>query len=358
MSHVAFQRLPAIEAVKAIASQLIVLHHIALYGPMSETVQSAVPLLVRVLRDYALMAVPAFLVIGGFLAARSLLPRLADLRPRALPALLWGRYLRLARPYVVALIAAIACAWLARELAPHADVPDAPTSGQVLAHLLLLHDIIGVDALSAGVWYVAIDFQLYALLLMLVAAARPLHRLGPAGHTRIVLAACVVLTVLSLFWVNRQRELDIWAPYFLGAYGLGFLAESLSRRTERFVPVLLVALLTATALYVDWRSRVLVAGLTAALLILSRGGRSAPVWADSAVLAFLGRISYSLFLIHYPVCVLVGAVVARLWPTSPTMNAFGMVVAWLTSIAAATLLHRWTELPAGATRSGALATKA
>jgi hypothetical protein len=41
------------------------------------------------------------------------------------------------------------------------------------------------------------------------------------------------------------------------------------------------------------------------------------------------------------------------------MNAAGMLVAWLTSIAAAALLHRWTELPARATQSGvALATKA
>jgi hypothetical protein len=41
------------------------------------------------------------------------------------------------------------------------------------------------------------------------------------------------------------------------------------------------------------------------------------------------------------------------------MNAFGIVIAWLTSVVAATLLHRWTELPAGSTRAGsALATKA
>jgi peptidoglycan/LPS O-acetylase OafA/YrhL len=35
------------------------------------------------------------------------------------------------------------------------------------------------------------------------------------------------------------------------------------------------------------------------------------------------------------------------------MNAFGMIVAWLTSIAAATLLYRWTEMPARAPRPAA-----
>lgn len=347
-------RLPAIDAVKVVASQLIVLHHLALYGPMSETVYPAAPVVVRLLRDYALMAVPAFLVVGGFLAAHALLPRLAGLRLPALPTLLWGRYLRLARPYVVALICAIACAWLARMLAPHPEVPASPTPGQVIAHVLLLHDIVNADALSAGVWYVAIDFQLYALLLLLVAATWPLRRWAPADHARIVLTACVVLAVLSLFWINRQRELEMWAPYFFGAYGLGILAERLSRRTERIVPALLLAVLTATALYVEWRERTLVAGLTALVLVWSRGGRVAPAWASGDLVSFLSRISYSLFLIHYPVSLLVGTVVSRWWPESVAINACGLLLTWATSIAAAALLHRWTEATAGVPRPAPL----
>lgn len=353
MSSPVSHRLPAIDAVKAIASQLIVLHHLALYGPMSETVHTAAPRLVDALRDYGLLAVPAFLVVGGFLAARGLLPRLVELRLRTFPVLLWGRYLRLARPYVVALIAAIACAWLARMLAPHPEVPGAPTSGQVVAHLLLLHDIVGVDALSAGVWYVAIDFQLYALLLLLVAVSWPLRRLARAEHARIVLAACAVLTVLSLFWLNRDRQLEIWAPYFFGAYGLGILAEQMSRRSVPLGTALLFVL-TAAALFVDWRSRILVASVTALLLVWSNGGRSAPAWAASGTIDFLSRISYSLFLIHYPVSLLVGAVVTRWWPGNVALNTLGLLFTWATCIAAAALLHRWTELPLG-TRKPALA---
>jgi peptidoglycan/LPS O-acetylase OafA/YrhL len=354
MSHPVSRRLPAIDAIKVIASQLIVLHHLVLYGPMSEAVHPAAPTLIRALRDYALMAVPAFLVVGGFLAARALLPRLADLRLAALPALLWGRYQRLARPYVLALIAAIASAWLARLLAPHADVPAAPTSHQVIAHLLMVHDIIGVDALSAGVWYVAIDFQLFALLLLLVALSWPLRMLARNEHARIVLAACAVLTVLSLFWINRNRELEIWAPYFFGAYGLGILAEHTSRRSGWAGTALLVVL-TAAALLVDWRGRILVAGITALLLIWSHGGRLAPNWASSGAIDYLSRISYSLFLIHYPVSLLVSTIVSRLWPNSVAMNALGLLAAWATSIAAATLLHRWTEAPARLPTSAATA---
>lgn len=360
MSTATPARLPAIDAVKAIASQFIVLHHLAFYGPMTDVVYPSAEVVVRWFRDFALLAVPAFLVIGGFFAARSLLPRLGDLQLRTIPSLLWGRYTRLLRPFVVAMICAVVCAWFARMVLPHADTPAAPTLLQVVAHLLLLQDILGQDALSAGVWYVAIDFQLFALLVLLIAASAPLRRATPADPATPVLIASGFLIVVSLTWINRNPDLEIWAPYFFGAYGLGILAERLTaRRDHRALAVGLIAGLTILALVIEWRSRILVAGLTAVLLVLSRGGRIAPAWADSAVLAFLGRISYSLFLIHYPVCLVVGAVVTRLWPADPAINAFGMVVAWLTSIGAATLLYRWTELPARSPRpAGALAAKA
>ncbi len=350
MSTATSARLPAIDAIKAVASQLIVLHHLAFYGPMTDVVYPSAEVVVRALRDYALMAVPAFLAVGGFLAARALLPRLAGLRLRALPALLWGRYLRLARPYVVILVLAIACAWAARMLAPHPDLPDAPTTLQAVAHLLLLQDIVGVDALSAGVWHVAIDFQLYALLILLIAASWPLRRLAPGYQARFVLFASILVTVLSLFWINRDPELEIWAPYFFGAYGLGILAERLARRSGRAAPILLLCVLTAAALYVEWRGRILVAGVTAVLLVWSRGGRNAPAWASGGTIDFLSRISYSLFLIHYPLAMLIGAVITRWWPASVAANAVGLLATWLTSIAAAALLHRWTEAPAGAPR--------
>ena len=67
-------RLPLIDAFKAIASQLIVLHHLSAYGPLSATVQQAAPGLIGWFYDYARMAVQVFLVIAGFLAVRGLSP--------------------------------------------------------------------------------------------------------------------------------------------------------------------------------------------------------------------------------------------------------------------------------------------
>ena len=70
-----------INGLKAGAAQLIVLHHLAFYGPMSDVAHPAMPDLLDWLYEYARMAVQIFLVIGGFLAAASLAPMgLADRR--------------------------------------------------------------------------------------------------------------------------------------------------------------------------------------------------------------------------------------------------------------------------------------
>ena len=72
VQHPAVSRFPLIDAVKAIASQLIVLHHLAFYGPMSDYAQEISPELISWLSQHARIAVQAFLVMGGFLAAQAL----------------------------------------------------------------------------------------------------------------------------------------------------------------------------------------------------------------------------------------------------------------------------------------------
>ena len=65
---------PWIDWGKAIASQLIVWHHLAHYGPLAPRVAAVWPDLMGWLDGRALYAVQAFLVMGGYLAARSLWP--------------------------------------------------------------------------------------------------------------------------------------------------------------------------------------------------------------------------------------------------------------------------------------------
>ncbi len=342
-------RLPLIDALKAAASQLIVLHHLALYGPMSDTAYGLAPAFIDWLCQDARIAVQVFLVVGGFLAARSLAPQGPSPIERPL-ALVWKRYRRLVVPLLAAIGLAIASAAIARIWMRLESIPAAPTSPQLLAHALLLQNLLGYESLSAGVWYVAIDFQLFALTVALLWLVRQITP-GAGGYRHLAPALVSILALASLLHFNRDAAWDNWALYFFGVYGLGVLAFWASQRERSTLWLGAIAAIGLAALLLDFRSRIAVALLVALLLGATWQVRTASwKWLDSRPLAFLGGISYSVFLVHYPVCLLVNAAFAALAPGSPLGNAFGLMIAWGASILAGALFHRHVEMPAGASQ--------
>lgn len=331
-------RLACVDALKAVSSQLIVLHHLAFYGPMSDAAQALAPGLIGWLADYARIAVQVFLVISGFLAARSLAPG-GYLTVASPMATLWRRYQKLVVPFTVAILVAIAGAAIARTWMTHDSIPAAPHLMQVVAHLLLLHNILDVDALSAGVWYIAIDLQLFALLVLTLWLARGVSRHSLPLGVPLVAA----LAVASLFWFNRDASWDVWAIYFFGAYGMGALAFWASNPERSPMALITLAAIGAAALVVDFRLRIAVALATALLLAIARRGEWLERWPGGAMSAYFGKISYSVFLVHFPVCLVVNAVVSHLAPGQPVINALGMGLAWVASNMAGAIFHRYVE---------------
>ncbi len=334
-------RLAFIDAIKAVASQLIVLHHLAFYGPMSDYTQTICPETIAWLSQHARIAVQAFLVMGGFLAAQAL-ARDGKLTDKPLLQLLQRRYIKLAVPYLIALLLAIAAAALARSLIAHDSIPEAPTVTQLVAHALLLQGVLGFDGLSAGVWYVAIDFQLYALLLLVLWLARRALPEQPAAGLWCALA----LIAASLFYFNRDASWDNWALYFFGAYGLGavtYWGIQPKRISLWFAAIVAIAV---AALWLDFRLRILVALLVAVGLGFGRCTGVIESWPKSKLMGWLSEISYSVFLVHFPVCLVVNAVFERFAPHAPAIQLGGMLIAWVGSIGAGAILHHLVEKPA------------
>jgi peptidoglycan/LPS O-acetylase OafA/YrhL len=337
--------------IRLLATQLIVWHHLAFYGPMSDVVFPYAETLISALYEHGRLAVQVFLVMGGYLAARSLLPLLAppacvgNRARQPVLGLIWRRYLRLTQPLVVALLLAVVCAAVARSLMDHDSTPEAPSWDQLAAHVLLLQDVLGFDGLSAGVWYLAIDFQLYALLVSWIWVSRQLSRWVGGRTTVWFWSGTVALTVAALLWFNLQPGMDRWAIYFFGSYGLGVLAHGLAsqRPHNEEVATLVLGGLLVLSLLVDWRGRILLAGLVAIGLALASGVSSWPRWTQGPLVRYLTRISYAQFLVHYPVCLLVNALVTSAWPESPAMNALGLLLAWCSSIAVAGVFHGLVE---------------
>ena len=329
-------RLPLIDALKALAALLVLLNHFSSYGPLAAALREAWSGLFGWFHEYGRMAVQVFLVVAGFLAARSLSPQ-GEALAAAPWSLLGKRYLRLVPPYLVAIGLSVAAAAIARHWLDEAFLPAFPDLPQLLAHVLLVHSLLGIDALSAGVWYIAIDFQLFALFAMLLWA----------GRTR-PLAPALVLAVatLSLFLFNRHPDLDNWAVYFFGSYGLGAAAWWASGRRRALWWLAVMGSVALAALLIDFRLRIGLALGVALLLGLGRCRGFLQAWPDSRLLGFLGRISYSLFLVHFAVLLLANALYARLGLNSAAAAALTLLIAGLASIGLATLFHRWIEHPA------------
>lgn len=334
-------RLACVDALKAISCQLIVLHHLAFYGPMSHTAHSLAPDLFDFLCQHARIAVQVFLVVSGFLAARSLAPAGALVMPRPWQVLT-RRYRKLVVPFAAAMLLAICGAALARTLMTHDSIPASPTLYQLLAHVLLVHNLLDVDALSAGVWYIAIDLQLFALLAMLLWAGRA----AAPGRVMAAVVPVGMLVVASLFWFNLDAEWDIWAVYFFGAYGLGamaYWATAVGSGWRARAALAVLGIVVLAALWVDFRSRIAVAVVVALVLGAAQHGGWLERWPRGRVVAWFGKISYSVFLVHFPVCLVINGVVSRLAPDEPWLNAFGIVIAWLASNTAGALFYRHVE---------------
>jgi peptidoglycan/LPS O-acetylase OafA/YrhL len=305
-------------------------------------------LLLEWLETHAGIAVQVFLVIGGCLGAKALSPH--GLGGVADPLrLVLRRFVKLVPPYVVAIGLAIAASAVARMWMTHNSISAAPTLQQLAAHVLLLHSVLDYESLSAGVWYVTIDFQLYALLTLLLWLA---SRLAQRRSTPWLAPALVTVGIAaSLLYFNRDPDWDVWAPYFLGSYGLGALAWWASNRTRcpLGVALLLAAMLlpALAALALDFRIRIAVALMTALVLVaVYRGGLLFPN-RRFVLVGFLGRISYAVFLVHFPVCMMVNAAFTRFAANEPLVQAVGVLLAWAASVSAGALFYRWVEVPLG-----------
>ncbi|MDR0216636.1 MAG: acyltransferase [Comamonas sp.] len=346
-----------IDCTKGLACAAIVWHHLAFYGPMSDVAHPVMPNLLDWLYEYARMAVQIFLVIGGFLAAASLAPQ-GLARFDSPWSKIGKRFVRLVVPYAVALVVTIVISAAIRPWFDHESVSADPDLWQLFAHALLLQNIVGEESLSAGVWYVSIDFQLFAGTVALLGTARWLKQAvtGRWGTQAVqrwwpwavtgVQALVVLGAAASLFSFNLDSDLDVWAIYFMGAYGLGMMAYwavAAEKRSTAWSWAMLIAALVIGALVFEWRDRIFLAGATALLLIVCMRTEGIARWKGFTPLRRLGEISYSVFLIHFSICLLVNAVVNHFWHGSVTAAVVGIPFAFVLSLTAGYALYQLVE---------------
>lgn len=343
-----------IDLLKVFAALVIILHHLASYGQIAVDARVFLPSIMGWLFEYGRFAVQIFLVMAGCLAAQSL-TRFANEKfsSQKLLRVIINRYLRLFAPYVAALIFTIFCAWIARHWVNDEFVGEQETLGQFVAHLFFLQDILGLDSISAGAWYVAIDWQLYSVLAILL--------ISFSSYQTLIWLLSIV-AVSSLLYFNRSAQYESYFIYFLGAYTLGvlaYLSKSYADQKIRVLAKLLIlvigVVIAISSLQEVWGRNIL--AWFVALLLLLWGDTSYPtLYQDgmNAKTVFLEAIawasprSYCAFLIHFAFILLANAIyiASGLYVHANGTMAIGMMIlVVIASVIASNYLYRWIELP-------------
>ena len=329
------------DLLRAVASQAIVWHHLAFYGPLSDSAHEVATSLIDGLAEHARLAVQVFFVVSGYLTAISLIGR-EPARLRDFVRVITERYRRIGLPYLGAIVLAICANEIARAWMTHSSISGRPSALSLLAHVFLVHDLVGAEPLSAGIWYLAIDLQLVALVAFVFLLSAQLMPKRDLGITlgRVLLGS---LGVLSLFFFNRHPDLDRVCIYFMGSYGLGLVLAWVQARLIDRAFFWGYALLLIVAVAVDFRSRLLVALATGLVVMAAQHFGWISEWPRSRAVRFLAGISYSLFLVHFPVSLVVNAFWSSHVPRTPWLSLLGMITAYSLSMVMAVIFHFGVE---------------
>ena len=333
-------RFAFLDLLRAFAAQMIVWHHLAYYGPLSDFAHTIAAGPIDWLYEYGRFAVQVFFVLGGYCLALGRLKRRPPAGLRDAGRLIVDRYLRIGLPYLLALGLAIIANEIAAVYMQHPSISPRPTPGQLLAHVVLIHKVLGYESLSAGIWYVAIDLQLIALVGLVYALGA---RLSSQRGSLIARWTLLGLGLLSAVFWNRVPRLDCFAIYFLASYVLG-MAVAWVKHGDLSRPAFWAYVgATALALHVDFRGRLVVVIMTAAILAVAQGQGWLTRLSSPGPLRSLADMSYSLFLVHFPTCLLVNAWWSSHLPPDPWLSMVGMLVAWGLSLVAAFAFYHLVE---------------
>jgi peptidoglycan/LPS O-acetylase OafA/YrhL len=333
-------RYPFVDALRGVASVGVVVYHVYSKNvvPMSGYV---LPQPLDAIFRNGNLGVYIFFVLSGFVITQSI--RGSHITPRFVGWFALRRSLRLDPPYWATIAAMIGLSIVSGALQrDHAPLP-LPTWEAVVAHLFYLQGLLGYPQIVGVFWTLCYEIQFYLTLVVLTGVWQ--WQRAALRSRWVVFAPLWIVCVLCVASSPdpTQEVVFVYAwPYF-------FLGVVVSWVHDREAPGVSLAIIAAgTAALVPFAPlKVGVALVTAAAIYgASVSGRLASLTLGR-LWQYLGRISYSLYLVH----MLVGTPLVRFGLRHLGKMSFGtasllMAVAVAVSVAAAHVMYVVIERPA------------
>jgi peptidoglycan/LPS O-acetylase OafA/YrhL len=305
------QRLAGLDGIRGLSALYVVVNHVFLRAFPGYPVDHA-PFWAGWF-IYGRFAVVVFIVLSGFSLALS--PARHGWRLDGVSAFARRRARRILPAYWAALAFSLAVAWLIVPQPGH-GVPDAKS---VLVNGLLVQNFVGAHSPNAAFWSMAVEAQLYLLFPLLLLIVRRRSAIVMLATVTLVVAAVGIfgphIARVGTFVI--QSPPDLAALFAVGILGAGIVGASTARRSWPWHWLALAASAPVLAT-IWWQGSVwtldhlfwvdLALGPAVACLLAALAtGRPAPVvrLLDSRPIHSLGSSSYSLYLTHAPIVVVV-----------------------------------------------------
>lgn len=305
------QRLAGLDGLRGLAALYVVVNHVFLRAFPGYPVDHA-PFWAGWF-IYGRFAVVVFIVLSGFSLALS--PARNGWRLDGLSQFARRRARRILPAYWAALALSLAVAWLVVSQPGH-GVPDAKS---VVVNGLLVQNVVGAPSPNAAFWSMAVEAQLYLVFPLLLAMVRRWSAIVMVAIVTLVVAAAGIVGphVAHIRTFVIQSPPDLAALFALGVLSAGIVGTGRVRRSWPW-PWLAVGAAAPVLATIWWQGSVwtldhlfwvdLALGPAIACLLagLATGG-AVPLMRllDARPMRSLGSCSYSLYLTHAPIVVIV-----------------------------------------------------
>src|SRR5690606_22319378 len=336
-------RLLAIDGLRGVAAMAVVLFHLS--GNLAQDLPSVLPSWIITIFQYGFIGVPIFFVLSGFVISASV--KTSGVNLGYLGRFALRRSLRLDPAYWCAILLAIVMLVVKETILGYSV--DYPSAKDVFIHALYLQDIFSLDyQLSSVFWTLCLEIQFYLFYVFsLYLICRFKIGIVLDLHSWLMIVFCVVSVLIYSNILNIYVSgwfVLYWHFFVLGCFAqraiqhggvhkllfFVFLVFDASSLLVRAILPYVAAALTSTA-FIFWQG--MVGQLKAAL--------------NYGWLQFLGKISYSLYLLHPEVgwktiSILQSVQKFKSLPYSPVIALLAGVLA---SVISAYIFYRIVEKP-------------
>jgi peptidoglycan/LPS O-acetylase OafA/YrhL len=340
---------PALTGIRALAALLVLGLHADQNVPAG--VSTALPFLAR-----GYLGVDFFFVLSGFIITHVYFAGLAQPTRSAIRIFLWHRFIRLYPVHVTVLAALLVLVFLARAAHYPLNHPDEWRLADIPWQLTLLHawGVTAKPGWNVPSWSISAEWFAYLLFPLLAPA---LFRVRDGLAALLIATAALSATALAFWLADWSFNSWVGAPALARVCGEFLCGAVLCRAVDlgSRLPAPGGDLLAAGSFFLfllgasgGWSDL----GLVALLALTILGTATADSWwaqiLGSRPLVWMGEISYSIYMVHFPILVLMRRLWERVgleaWPSPAKIAAYLATIALVIALAA--LLFYVVEWPA------------